>query len=47
MESLERQNALAKQVLSQLSRTPTCNHMIIMDFCWEWVPSFLAGALAN
>ena len=23
---------LAKQVLSQLSYTPTCNHMIVMDF---------------
>jgi hypothetical protein len=26
---------LAKQVLSQLSYTPTCNHMIVMDFLWE------------
>jgi hypothetical protein len=35
MEALERPNALAKQVLSQLSYTPTCNHMIVMDFLWE------------
>jgi len=26
---------LAKQVLSQLSYTPTCNHMIVMHFSWE------------
>jgi hypothetical protein len=35
MESLECANALAKQVLSQLSYTPTCNHMIVMHFSWE------------
>ena len=35
MESLECPNALAKQVLSQLSYTPTCNHIIVMDFLRE------------
>jgi hypothetical protein len=40
MEGLEGANALAKQVLSQLSYTPTYNHMILMDFLWEGPPTF-------
>jgi hypothetical protein len=40
MESLERGLVLAKQVLSQLSYTPTYNHMILMDFLWEGPPTF-------
>jgi hypothetical protein len=36
---------LAKQVLSQLSYTPTCNHMIVMDFECERAPAFWVGAL--
>jgi hypothetical protein len=35
MESLECPNALAKQVLSQLSYTPTCGHMIVMHLSRE------------
>jgi hypothetical protein len=38
---------LAKQVLSQLSYTPTRNYMIVMNFLWKEVPTFLACALAN
>jgi hypothetical protein len=47
MESVECPNALAKQVLSQLSYTPTYNQMILMDFSEDDHLLLLIGAFAN
>jgi hypothetical protein len=47
MESLECPNALAKQVLSQLSYTPTDSAISLMDFLWRRPVAFSAGALAR